>query len=205
MAHFSEIEKFDGSFAINAPRTFDVPKAIKSFLSSRNQALIEYATMSVETARNISSTPVPNHLEWHLIDTPDHKVWDTLLKAIEEDKVRVVGLFHGTVPETISSRMPVLDVGESVAARVPKSMVKSVSTLIEKKKHIHKGGWEFHDALTALCYEVLYGKATTFPTKVIDMVPKDLAYKFLNVPIPKSGWSDTQAALQVNLFIDSLR
>lgn len=204
MFDFGGMERFDKSFAINAPRTLDVVNALKVFFSARKQAMILYPAMTVQTARDIASLRIENHLEWHLVESQDPDVWNALLKPLEEDVIRIVGLFHGTVPETVRSRIPVLDVGNTAYSRVSKKAVQSLTRALDSGEPLMREGWEHHHALAALCYEVLYG-SSAFSSKILSKVPVYLAKSFFSVKSPKSGWSDLEALNQVNLFISKVK
>jgi len=203
MADFSDISALDGSFAVNSPRTIDLRPALRAFFGSRKQALIDHDKMTTDLARKIAAAPVVNHLEYHLVESDDPAVWDALLKPIEEDRIRVVGVFHGFVPETVRSRVHVLDVGDSVTSRASKRYLLSLGRAIETGKALTKDGWQYHHALTALCYEVLYG-ASHFDPKVVSLVPVFLAQQFFS-DVSKSGWNDSEALNRVNLFISTVK
>lgn len=203
MVSFSEVS-LDRSFGVNSPRTVNTESSIRALVASRKQALVVYPKMDVATAREIASLSVVNHMEWHLVESQDEAVWNTLLKTLEEDTVRIIGLFHGHVPDTVRSRIPILNVADKVVSRVPKKYIASLHSAIKDGKPITGNGWEHHRAATALCFEVIYG-ADKFKPELVKSVPAYLAQKFLQSKAPRTGWTDAQALNRVNILVSDVQ
>ena len=180
-----KLENVDASVLVNYPSSLTgVVKAMVEILNKQKKIVVLRDTIDVATAREIVQNATGDTQTYQVIPNASDKVWAILREAIEQDRIRVLGIFHGRMPESLPDNCILIDIGRSLRKPVSKPIIANLSEAILKKNLRLVGApSQLHQGLQVLCYEVLYTpEARTFPHKVAQKVPRGTAFKFLYEP-----------------------
>ena len=202
--HYRDI-KMDLSIGVNYPKGMsDVYTAVRALLESQGKFIVDDEPVTVAVARKMASPKAVDHRTYYLVDTDDPKVWGILRNPIEEDRIRVLGIFHGKLPDTLPQSMLIIDVGKSLHKKVSKASITAVSDALSRKGKYPQGKPEdIFNALLSLCYEVVYEtEYHIFSKDVVGLVPRPRAFDFMkNPPVPLSDKSMRNA---INKFVEDI-
>lgn len=197
--------KMDLSIGLNYPNGMtNVYTAVKELLESRGKFIVADEPVTVDVARRLAAPKIVDLRNYYLVDTSDPKVWAILRNAVEEDRIRVLGIFHGKMPEALPESMLVIDIGKSLHKKVPKPVLTEVSDSLARKGKYPSGKSEdIFNALLSLCYEVIYSpEYRVFDRSVSRLVPRSRAFDFMfNPPVPLADKSMRNA---INEFVEDI-
>lgn len=182
------LNNLDCSVILNYPETMSgVQGAMIDILNKKRKIVIEHSSVDVSLVRDIVQKSTGDLDTYHLIPNASPKVWSILREPVNQDRVRVLGVFHGSMPEALPDNKILIDVGRSLRKATPRGIVSSLTEALTKGSSKLRGsGYELFTGLQTLCYEVLYSpEARTFPRSVANNVPRAIAFKFMyNPPEP---------------------
>lgn len=197
-------EPFVGSFAVVAPRVFDVQSALKKVISQNKQVIHFHSDFDESDASLFVKDSHNKSKEWHVIESNSSEVWKILGPAFADRAYRLIGLFDRyPIPADVSKHVNVLELGDVVAGRASKKSISRLTHAIKTGEPLTYGGWDMHVALVDLCYEVEFGKKR-FSQAVIDKIPVKFAYDYFQRQDVK-GLSDAQLLNRVNRFVYLVR
>lgn len=189
----------DLSVALNFP--LGMPGVVSSMvdlLTSRNKIVVDEGKISMERVREIIANSTGDLRTYYQINNPDPAIWAALSKSVNADTLRVLGIFHGRLPDSLPESIAVLDVGKSMHQKVTKPMISDITTALTTKGKYPVGKpEEVYEALLTLCFEVLYSpEYRVFKKEVASLVPFSRAFDFMyNLPTPLSNLTMSSAVI----------
>lgn len=180
--------KMDASVILNYPKGMPgVVSALTALLASRNKIVVDEGTISMDRTREIIREATGDTRIFFQINNPDPAIWDALSTPVNEDRIRVLGIFHGKIPDSVPENVVTLDVGKSMHQKVSKPMTTDIMTALSSKGKYPTGDQEeVYEALLTLCFEVLYSpELRVFKKETAALVPVSRAFDFMyNPPVP---------------------
>lgn len=202
---FYKLQDLDTSLVLNYPSSMSgILSVVTDMLNSKGKLIATEDNWTVSKARELVSHR-QDLSTYFLLKNVDAKIWSVLRDAIENDRIRVLGIVHGTVPEEVPTNVMVIDIGRSIQKRVtPQAVADITSALSQRNFRLSKNFEAKFQALQALCFESLYSpEATLFPKSVARKVPRALAFRLMfNPPTPPTEEMYRSAVLK---FIRDVR
>lgn len=180
----------DVSIALNYPKgMLKVLESVEELLISTGKLIVHHDEFTLDDARKLARDENSLSVKtYHVLVTPNPKVWDILKEPINRDQVKVLAVFHGLFPDNLPSNILRLDLGKSLRKKVSKTTKAAISEAIDKTGTYPKGipPMEVYEGLLSLCYEVVYSpEYRIFHRSVADKVPLGEAFDFMfNAPSP---------------------
>lgn len=196
---------FDASIILNFPKGMSgVMSALTGILSEQKKYVVEHDNMNVDLARKLVEESTGSTYEYHLINSQDPNVWGILRNPVNEDSIRVIGVFHGEIPDSVPENVITIDIGRSLHRKVPKNVVNSITDSIKTKGKFPNGKpEELYYGLMTLCYEVLFKpEYTIFPKNVRNGVYTSVAFDYMYNP-PEVLNEPTMKSAVIN-FVDTV-
>lgn len=197
--------ELDTSIVLNFPKGMTgVLSAVETFLKNKGRIIVPEGNISVDRAREIVAGATGDLKTFYQIQNSDPKVWNILREAVNEERIRILAIFHGQIPSEVPSNVVTLDIGRSLHRKVSKPVSAALTSAIGSKGKYPVGKAEdLYYATVALCYETLYSpEGRMFPRSVADSIPKAHAFDFMyNPPNTLTEASMTSA---VNQFVGTL-
>lgn len=179
---FFKQTNLDTSLAVCFPKAMTtVVPAVEEILKSRGKYIVPHDNISAEEARSIVQGATGDTRAYHLIPPTSAKVWEVLKEAVNSDSVRVLGVFHGSVPGGLPENMLVVDVGRSLHGKVSPAVQRSISdSMLSRTKHPTGDTSDIYYGILRLCYEALYDSDhKIFPKNVVKAIPVGRAFQFM--------------------------
>lgn len=203
---FYRLVQMDTSIILVYPLGMTAPlELVEETVNKMGAAIIDEGDISVNRARELARIPVRNTTGYYKITSTNKKVWDILKNPIENDVIRVLGIFHSSPPDNLPENCITIDVGRSIHSKATARSVHAVSAMVRTKKfppsseNIHL----IYQAVVVLCYEALYdSEHKMFPADVVSAVPKFVAFKFMYEP-PKA-LTDASVTSAVMRFVEDV-
>ena len=178
----------DASVILNYPKGMPgVVSALVALLASRNKIVVDEGAISMDRTRQIIEGATGDIRTYFQINNPDPDIWEALSTSVNEDRIRVLGIFHGRIPDSVPENVVTLDVGKSMHQKVSKPMATDIMTALSSKGKYPVGDQEeVYEALLTLCFEVLYSpEYRVFKKETASLVPVSRAFDFMyNPPTP---------------------
>lgn len=175
---------FDASIVLNYPKGMaGVLSAVKDILAEQKKIVVEYDRVDVELARSLVSGS-RDTTSYHVIDNADSAVWSILRNSVNEDNIRVLGIFHGKISDSVPENVITIDVGRSLHRKVLKNVVSAISDSVLTKGKVPNGKpEELYYGIMTLCYEVLFKpEFRVFDRKVQKKVFLQRAFDYMYNP-----------------------
>lgn len=197
--------ELDASIILNFPKGMPgVLSALTDILASKGRYVISEGAISVDRARQIVEESTGDPREYHEIVSTDPAVWKVLRNPVNEDTLRVIGVFHGRIPPEVPENVLLIDIGRSLHRKVAKPVVADISSALQTKGTYPTGKTEeVFAGILGLCYEVLYKpEYRLFKKDVADLVPVATAFDFMyNPPVPLEDLSMKSA---ISRFVEAI-
>lgn len=189
----------DASVVLNYPKGMPgVLSSLVKILEQQKKYVVEYDNLTVDDARRIVRDATGSKIEYHLIASADPQVWGVLRNAVEQDDIRVLGVFHGQIPEEVPENVITIDIGRSLHRKVSKQVVAAISEALSKKGNALTGNPEqLYYGIMTLCYEVLYRpEYVVFPRNLHKVVFVSTAFDYMYNPPQILDTSSMRNAVQ---------
>lgn len=175
----------DTSIILKYPR--EMTSALTSMvelLRSRGKMVVDEGELTRDRARELVSQATGDPNMYYQFRSSDDKVWAILKEAVETDRIRILGLVHGSSPASAAQNAVTLDVGRSLHRKVSPTVVREISDSLKTVGKFPMGDYEqMYYAVQALCYEALYdSEYRTFPKDTVRSVPRSVAFNFMYHP-----------------------
>lgn len=195
----------DASIILNFPKGMTgVLSALTDILKEKGKYVVDEGSVSISRARDIIAEATGDTKSYFIITTNDPKVWSVLKEAVNRDDIRVIGVFHGEIPDEVPENVVLIDIGRSLHRKVTKNIVSSINeSLTTKDKYPTGRPEELYFGIQTLCYEVLYSpEYRVFSRNATSNVPRARAFDFMyNPPTPLSDQSMRSA---VTKFVEDI-
>lgn len=201
---FFKSNNFDYSLIINCPKNFSsILDAAIAILNSKGKLVEDLGDVDVSEARRVVEQATGDLDVFYLVRNPSNKVWDILTPAIEDDRIRVLGIFTGVMPQYLPANKILVDVSRSMSM-IPKRAISVASDLVSgKSRKVGNNPEEINEAIQLLCYEALYSPdVALFNRKLASRVPRAIAFNYLYTPIDSPN--STKYLAKILEFVDSV-